>query len=382
MEYRNLGKTGIRVSEIGIGCEGFGENDNLMAKQLLDKAEELGINFFDLYGPNPDMRTAVGEALKGRREKFVIQSHLCSVWKNDQYLRTRNLKEVKQGFEKMLEILQVDYVDIGMIHYCDSHDDWKTIVDNGILDYAVDLKKQGKIKSIGLSSHNPLVAIEAIETGMIEVLMFSVNPCYDLQPADEDVEKLWAEEAYAHQLTNMDPDRQRLYEICEEKGVGITVMKAFGGGDLLDEKLSPAGVALTPAQCISYALSRPAVASICCGAKTVEELEKSAAYENTTKEERDYAPVLSTFPSIRWEGHCMYCNHCLPCPSKINIADVTKYYNLTVAQNMVPETVREHYKVLEHHAGECIECGECEKRCPFHVEIRKNMRAAKEVFGF
>ncbi len=353
-----------------------------MAKQLLDKAEELGINFFDLYGPNPDMRAAVGEALKGRREKFVIQSHLCSVWKNDQYLRTRNLKEVKQGFEKMLEILQVDYVDIGMIHYCDSHDDWKTIVDNGILDYAVDLKKQGKIKSIGLSSHNTLVAIEAIKTEKIEVLMFSINPCYDLQPADEDVEKLWAEEAYAHQLTNMDPDRQRLYEICEEKGVGITVMKAFGGGDLLDEKLSPAGVALTPAQCISYALSRPAVASICCGAKTVEELEKSAAYENTTKEERDYALVLSTFPSIRWEGHCMYCNHCLPCPSKINIADVTKYYNLTVAQNMVPETVREHYKVLEHHAGECIECGACEKRCPFHVEIRKNMRAAKEVFGF
>jgi hypothetical protein len=89
--------------------------------------------------------------------------------------------------------------------------------------------------------------------------MFSVNPCYDLQPAGEDVEQLWSDDAYAEMLTNMDPDRQRLYETCQRQGVGITVMKAFGGGDLLNAELSPAGVALTAHQCIAYALSRPAV---------------------------------------------------------------------------------------------------------------------------
>ncbi len=382
MNYRNLGNTGIRVSEIALGCEGFYEDETRMAKKLFDAAERLGVNYFDLYAPDPIMRRAVGEALKGRREKFVIQAHLCSVWKNDQYLRTRNLAEVKEAFEGMLDILQVDYVDVGMIHYCDALSDWNTIVDNGILDYAEELKAQGKIRCIGLSSHNPQVALEAVNTGKIEVLMFSVNPCYDLQPADENVERLWAEDAYAKQLTNMDPDRQRLYEVCEEKGVGITVMKAFGGGDLLNAEISPAGVALTPAQCIGYALSRPAVATICCGAKSVEQLETSVSYEEASNEEKDYAQVLASFPSISWEGHCMYCNHCLPCPSKINIADVTKFYNLTVAQGMIPETVREHYKALEHHAEDCIQCGACETRCPFHVEIRKNMVEAKKTFGF
>ena len=79
--------------------------------------------------------------------------------------------------------------------------------------------------------------------------MFSVNPCYDLQPAGEDVEALWSETSYEKPLVNMDPERQRLYETCQRLGVGITVMKAFGGGDLLRADLSPAGVALTPNQC-------------------------------------------------------------------------------------------------------------------------------------
>ena len=78
----------------------------------------------------------------------------------------------------------------------------------------------------------------------------------------------------------------------------------------------------------------------------------------------------------------MYCNHCLPCPSRINIADVTKFYNLTEAEGRVPETVREHYAALEHHAGECIRCGRCERRCPFDVKIRENMKKAAEVFGY
>lgn len=382
MNYRMLGDTGISVSEIGMGCEGFSEDETRMAKNLFDEAERLGINFFDLYAPNPDMRKAVGRALTGRREKFVIQAHLCAIWKHGQYLRTRNLKDVKAAFEEMLQLLDVTYVDIGMIHYCDSMDDWNNILKNGILDYARELKAEGKIKQIGLSSHNPQVALEAIQTGDIKVLMFSVNPCYDLQPASENVEDIWADESYEGQLTNMDPERQRLYERCEELGVGITVMKAFGGGDLLDESLSPAGKAMTVNECIAYALSRPAVSSILCGAKSVEELQVSAAYETASDAEKDYASVLATFPKISWEGHCMYCNHCLPCPSEINIADVTKFYHLTVAQHMIPETVREHYKSLTKHASDCISCGVCESRCPFHVEIRNNMRCAKETFGY
>lgn len=381
MEYRELGNTGLKASVIGMGCEGMSEDNYNLCGRLFDEAEELGINYFDLYASDPELRSAVGKALKGRREKFLIQSHICSVWEDGQYLRTRDLAKVKAGFEESMKLLDVDHLDVGMIHYCDAMADWEEIVSNGILDYARELKAQGRIKHIGLSSHNPLVAERAVTEGGIEVLMFSVNPCYDLQPANEDVDELWADRNYEKQLTNMDPDRQRLYETCQRLGVGITVMKAFAGGELLGSN-QIAGVSLTVDQCISYALSRPAVSVVLAGAHSVEQLRESAAYCEATAEERDYATALSSFPRVSWVGHCMYCSHCEPCPMVIDIANVTKFLHLAQAQGAIPETVREHYAALEHHADECIQCGVCESRCPFGVSIRENMRAAQEMFGY
>ena len=381
MEYRRLGNTGLKASVIGMGCEGMSEENYQMCGKMFDAAEGLGINYFDLYASDPQLRRAIGKALRGRREKFIIQSHICSIWKNGQYLRTRKLDEVKAGFEEMMALLDVDCIDVGMIHYCDAMADWENIVNNGILDYARALKRQGRIRHIGLSSHNPLVAERAIVEGGIEVLMFSVNPCYDLQPAGEDVEELWNNSNYENQLTNMDPDRQRLYEICQRRGVGITVMKAFGGGDLLGSN-QIAGVKLTVNQCIAYALSRPAVSVVLAGAHSVEQLKESVAYCEAGAEERDYAAALAAFPRVSWVGKCMYCSHCEPCPQFIDIASVTKFLHLAQAQGGIPETVREHYKALSRHAGDCVQCGACEGRCPFSVPIRDNMKQAKEVFGY
>lgn len=381
MIYRKLGTTGIEVSEIGLGCEGLNGQSEEFTKEFIDKCFELGINCMDLYSPNPDLRKNLGKALSGRRDKFVLQSHLCSVWKNGQYERTRDLDAVKNGFETMLKELGTDHIDIGMIHYIDAADDLDKVLNGGIMDYAHELKKQGRVKCVGMSSHNPEVSIKAVETGLIDVLMFSVNPCYDLLPASEDCEELWASKSYDKQLTNLDPQREKLYELCQSRGVGITVMKVFGGGDLLSEEYSPAGAALTANQCIHYALTRPAVATVFAGAHSIEELEKSAAYETASEQEKDYAEAFAKFPKINWTGHCMYCGHCAPCVKKIDIASVTKFLNLAKAQKSVPETVREHYKSLPAHGGDCISCGACEKRCPFGVAIRQNMAEAKEVFG-
>jgi predicted aldo/keto reductase-like oxidoreductase len=113
----------------------------------------------------------------------------------------------------------------------------------------------------------------------------------------------------------------------------------------------------------------------------VAQFKASLAYETATPAEKDYASVFASFPKISWEGHCMYCGHCAPCPKGIDVATVTKFLNLAKAQGSVPETVREHYKVLPHTASECIKCGACEKRCPFGVQVRKNMDDAKKLFG-
>lgn len=381
MQYRELGKTGLKVSEIGMGCEGFVDHDGELTEELMKVAAESGINYLDLYMPHPKMRSRLGEVLKGQREQFILQAHLCTVWKDEQYKRTRDITEVKEGFEDLLKRLDTDYIEVGMIHYVDSKEDWETVAEGPVMQYAKELKEAGKIGHIGLSSHNPVVAKEAAESGLIEVLMFSINPCYDLQPAGEDCYALWDEKNYDRELKNIHPDREALYETCSRLGVGITVMKAFGGGDLLDETLSPAGKALTVSQCIHYALTRPAVATVLAGAHTPEELKKSVYYEEASENERDYATAFASFPKISWEGHCMYCGHCAPCPKGIDVAMVTKFLNLAKAQGQVPETVREHYAVLPHKAGECVGCRSCEKRCPFHVSVAENMQQAKAMFG-
>ena len=85
-------------------------------------------------------------------------------------------------------------------------------------------------------------------------------------------------------------------------------------------------------------------------------------------------------PKISWQGHCMYCGHCAPCPMGIDVASVTKFWRLAVAQGAVPETVREHYAALPHTASECIACGACESRCPFGVPVIENMKQAAKLF--
>lgn len=381
MRYRELGKTGLRVSEIGLGCEGFNDQGDAFTREMFQLAFDNGVNCMDLYSPNPDLHRRVGAAIAGCRENFILQAHLCSIWQNGQYKASRKIDEVKDAFEKLLAQLGTGYLDIGMIHYVDSVETWRQIADGEIMRYILEQKAAGRIRHIGLSSHNPIAALEAVNSGLIEVLMFSVNPCYDLLPGTDDCEALFDAKSYSGALTNFDPKRAELYELCQRRGVGITVMKAFGGGDLLSEELSPAGKALTPAQCLHYALTRPAVASILCGAHSKEELQTCLDYETATDEEKDYAAVFATFPRISWQGHCMYCGHCAPCPKGIDVASVTKFLNLARAQGSVPETVREHYKALAHHADECIACGACEKRCPFGVPIVQNMAEAKEIFA-
>lgn len=382
MHYRELGKTGLMLSEIGLGCEGFVDADDALSEEIFALARENGVNCLDMYTPSPDAHRRIGRGMAPVREKFYLQGHLCTQWRSGQYEVTRKLPEVKTAFETMLRNLGTDYIDIGNTHYIDSMDTWNEVLRNGVMDYALELKREGRIRCVSLSSHNPIVALEAVKSGYLDALLFSINPCYDLLPGDEDCETLWADESYEKPLFNLDPVREELYETCQRLDVGITVMKAFGGGDLLSEEYSPAGKAMTAVQCLHYALTRPAVASVMCGAKSTEDLRASLAYETASDAEKDYAATFAAFPKIRWTGHCMYCGHCAPCPVGIDVADVTKFLNLTKAQGMVPETVEQHYRVLGAHAGDCVGCGQCEKRCPFEVPIRENMKAAQRVFGY
>ena len=381
MRYRALGNTGLMVSEIGLGAEWLERHSAEEVKAVIDCCEAQGINILDCWMPEPKVRSNIGAAIAGKRERWIIQGHFGSTWQDGQYVRTRDMDKVVPAFEDLLERLGTGYIDLGMIHFVDEEAEFHRIMEGEFLAYVKEQKAKGVIRHIGMSTHNPRVGILAALSGEIEMLLFSVNPAFDLLPATEDMEQYFSEESYEVGLGGIHPDRAELYRLCEQRGVGITVMKGYAGGRLFSGSTSPFGVALTPVQCIHYALTRPAVASVMSGARTAEELRNSIAYEDAPQSERDYAQAFAALPKISWKGHCMYCGHCAPCPVGIDVAAVTKFLNLAQAQGMVPETVREHYAVLPHHGGECIRCGACETRCPFGVPVMEHMRQAAEVFG-
>lgn len=381
MKYRTLGKTNLVVSEIGLGGEWFNGLTPEESKKIIDTADENGINYIDIFMPQAPTRDNIGAALEGRRERFIIQGHLCTVYEDEQYMRTRDIEKTKASFKDLLARLRTDYIDVGMIHYVDSEDDFKTVFEGPIYEYALELKEKGVIRHIGMSSHNPHIALKAVEKGYIDVLMFSINPAYDMEASDTDIYDLMEFKGMAKGHLVADEARQKLYSLCESSGVAITVMKPLGAGTLLDAKSSPFGVAMTVPQCIQYALDRNGVKVVIVGCHTVQEVLEAVKYYDLSNEERSYSHIFASGNSIHMTGRCMYCNHCQPCPAHIDIAAVTKFLDLALQQESVPETVMEHYKSLPAKADDCLMCGKCESNCPFGVNIRENMKKARSVFN-
>jgi predicted aldo/keto reductase-like oxidoreductase len=381
--YRELGATGMKAGIIGLGAEHLDGKPYAQVEEVVRAALEQDINIIDCFMPGSEVRGNIGRALGKDRGRVLIQGHICSVDLNMQYDISRDPAVCEKYFESLLKDLGTDYVDLGMLFFVDTSEDFRDVFHTGIIDYAQRLKKQGKIRALGASSHNPETAARIVETGLIDVLMFSVNPAFDMTPADMDVlNALNAEDSYFTEAFNgVDPARSKLYQLCAGKNVAITVMKAFGSGKLLSAEHTPFARPMTPVQCIHYALTRPAVASVMAGCKSRAEVLAAAAYLDATEQERDYSEVISTFEQ-NFHGKCMYCNHCLPCPAGIDIASVTKYLDIALLdEDNIPASVALHYNSLNARASDCVTCGSCEKRCPFSVKIMDNMRRAEEVFS-
>ncbi|MCI8425732.1 MAG: aldo/keto reductase [Adlercreutzia sp.] len=379
MRYRTLGKTGLEVSEIGFGAEWIGGMEMDEVRAVAEHGRAAGMNLVDCWMADPAVRSRLGEVIAPDRDGWIIQGHIGSTWQDGQYVRTRDLAQVRPAFDDLLERLQTDHVELGMIHYVDRVDEFREIMDGPFIAYVRELLAAGRIQHIGLSTHNPEVAQAAAECGEIEMIMFSLNPAYDLMPASDDLETLFGDFAEAGERIN--PTREKLYATCAARGVGFTVMKPYAGGRLLDAEKSPFGAALTAAQCLHYCLTRPAVASVLAGIESAAQLEDALRYLDATPDELDYASVLAAAPAHAYFGQCIYCGHCQPCTVGINIATVNKYADLAAAHNEIPPSVREHYEALDAKAGDCTGCEACEPNCPFGVPIAQRMKQTAELFG-
>ena len=381
MQYRPLGATGLEVSDISIGCGGFGKLDSAASLELMTMALDSGMNYIDIYDADPKVRSNIGYALQGRRDEIIIQGHIGTIFKNGQHTRTRNVEETKAGFEDLLARLQTDHIEIGMIHITDSHQEWDEIQNSPFLDYIFQLKKEGKIKHIGLSSHNAEVALRAAKSGWVEVIMFSLNPAFDRMRGGTIP---WEKGAFDNLQQGIDPVRVEFYDYCSTHHIGVTVMKTFGGGGkLLDANTSQLGVAYTPEQCIAYCLAKPCISTCILGIDNLDELKRDLHWLHASEAEKDYSTVekhTDPQPSTSELASCTYCNHCSPCTQGIPIAKVNELLDKAELEGLNPE-LQSQYNALPKHGGDCTHCGACLSRCPFSVDIPARMDAARTMFG-
>jgi len=382
MLYRKLGRTGVDVGVIGMGLEHIWHESREYVDRIMNEAISCGINYFDLFMPTPEIRDKIGMAIRGKRDKVMFQGHIgCAAKEGEEYYRTRDLSICEDFVNQLLKRLRTDYIDVLILHFVDDDEDFKRVFESGgMLDLALRFKKEGKARFIGISSHRVSSSLKAVESGVIDVLMFPVNPAFDMLEGDAEIESAWNEEPYKElEGKNFKPSsaRKELYMACERNGVAITAMKPYACGWLFDPN-NPSSMVLTPHQCLSYALSQPGVCTVLPGCKTVEHIREAVSFLEASEEDKDYSSVIS---KTRWDfrGVCMYCRHCMPCPSGIDIAAVTRLADSAI--NGLSEDMKAKYDTLQSKASDCIQCGICMERCPFQVDVIRNMERAVKIYG-
>ena len=352
MQTRTLGRTGLEVGVVGLGTEYLNGRRRKTYASVIHGAIDAGVNYIDIVYSFSEYLDNLGAALKGKRSSAFITGHLGSAETNNQYRRSRDVRECEQLFHDLLGRVGTDYVDIAFLSNCDQVDDYNRIMRrNGLLELARRFQREGKARFIGFSGHQPPVSLKALRSGAVDVLMHSISIQGDATPGRKD-----------------------LFLECAARDVGLVAMKPFAGGGLLQEKGERS---LTPVQCLNYTLSQPGVCTVVPGVSTVKELRQALAYLDASDEEKDFSSVLPEFQEVE-QGTCVYCNHCLPCPVGINIGETIRA--LVTAQRGGLEAARSAYAALPVKASKCIECEECVSRCPFSVNILPHLQNATKLF--
>jgi hypothetical protein len=369
MQDTTLGRTGLEASVIGVGTEHMWGQSRQTVVSTLRAAVERGVTYFDLIYAMPEYLAHMAEGFHGLRDRVQLTSHLGSTDKDGQYFKTRALKRGESTFVDVLQRLGTDHVDVLFLHNFNALKDWDRAAQGGYLDLACRLPDEGKARCLGISGHYHAALTRAVESGLVDLVMLPVN-------------------LFNHAM----PGRGDLLDLCLRRNVGVVAMKPYGGGKLLNQrgslrvpKYQTSGEAfqvrigreVTPAQCLSYVLAQRGVSLALAGVKSEEELVAALAVLEAGEAERDFSDLLAAFGRYV-EGQCTYCNHCLPCPERIDIGQVNRL--LDWAELGLTAEVRAAYDALAVQASACTECGACTKRCPFGVDVVNRMRQAQALF--
>jgi predicted aldo/keto reductase-like oxidoreductase len=347
MERRGLGRTGLEVGIIGLGTEHLEKSGENM-EEVLRTAVEAGVNYIDAVYTDPEGRNAefwdgFAPALKLYRDKLVVAGH----WgPSDLY----GPEESQRCFEGVLERVGNGHVEIAFLTVVDSEHTWSGWAQES-LERLRRFQEQGRVGHIGLSGHTSSIALKAVRSGLIDVLMYGINL-----------------------LGHDDEELRSLIQACVDQDVGLVAMKPYHGSTLFFAEGRPTGV--TPTQCLAYVFSLP-VSTAVPGVNNVEELRATLHYLEAAEEEKDFPAVVERLHQVL-AGQCTYCQHCLPCPEEIQIGMI--FWLVDQARGGVTADLQSWYAGHRVKASACTECGVCLERCPFDVDILAKMHRAVEVF--
>lgn len=383
LKKRKLGNTTLSISEIGMGLEHLLDKDEQVIYETIRAAVKGGITYFDCHPGHDYSKVSIeyegyvklGKAIQGIRNKINIT-----------YLAPTSLspEDTDNRFKYYLQALNTDNTDVFIIQFCDKIKDYDLVTgEDGLLSYSQKLKAEGKTKYIGISTHSMEIALRAIHSGSFDVLMFPVNPAFDVLTDGEqyDTEKLDSLWDAAYDFDSIEKKgwqpRRNVYSECERMGVGLIAMKPFAGGFIFNVEKN---AGFNPINLLSYALAQNGVSSVIPGCTNSQEVEGILAYNTSSEDEKSYSVVVS---KSRWSvmSNCIYCNHCLPCKVGINIAQVNRYldaYNYCI--KLDENNVQNKYGILNVKASACIQCGECMGKCPFKVDVISRMKQAVTTF--
>ncbi len=334
MEYTTLGKTGLRISRMGFGGIPIQRIDAEGTKNLMQKLMEAGVNYIDTARGYTVSEQYLGYGLEGIRDKFVLATKSMA--------RTKDA--MAADIETSLKNLRTDYIDLYQVHNPSMEQLDTVIGEGGALEALLEAKKAGKIGHIGLTAHSAAVFERALSLDWVETIMFPYNI------VENQGEKLIAK--------------------CREKNIGFIDMKPLAGGAIENAALA-----------LRYVCSNPGVTVVIPGMAETSELEEnvkacSDTSPITAQEKEEMDKIRQTLGT----DFCRRCNYCAPCSVGINIPSVFLFAGYLERYNLA-DWARDRYSTLPVKASACIECGECETRCPYHLPIRQKMKKCAEEFG-
>ena len=287
MEYRQLGKTGLKVSIIGIGNEHLKKVSAEEIARIFSLALSEGVNYFDLVWSFPNIIEGLDAALKKDRSNPVLAFHLGSCLSKGKYKRSRDPSECERHLRMLLERLNLNYAPVVTIHYVPNLRIWKEINLRGVVSLAGKLKEEGLAKAISVSTHDSEVVRLAAESGVVDCVMHQVNAA-----------------------SHMFAARTEALRTCCKLRVGVVAMKPFAGGELLKAgkkvvipiyktgwKMMTVNVPqeTTSAKLLSYTLDQPSVCTAVVGISSLKELAEDLLFLNVSKEDRDYSGIIENF---------------------------------------------------------------------------------------